>query len=55
MTGPSASGSEKGKPELDEVGTGRDGRLGQRGSLGTAHEVDDECLGTIRRSCVTHQ
>ena len=44
ITGPSASGSENGKPELDHVGARLDRRPRELGRLGHRHQVDDERL-----------
>src|SRR5439155_19274097 len=51
---PVREGVGEGEPELHEVGAGPDRRLREGGSLGAAHEVDDERLGTILHSFVTH-
>ena len=45
ITGPSASGSENGKAELDEIGATVDRGFRQLGRLGAGHQIDDEGLG----------
>ena len=50
ITGPSASGSENGKAELDDVGSRLDGRPRERRRLRHRHQVDDERLRSSGRA-----